>query len=157
MKKSLFLLGIVFSFVVFASKPRSGINDLADSRGTGVQNVQFWFGGSGESLEGALDEKAILQTFRSNVIGQYRCFSTTYGGQSKAVGTLYVRINLPPAAGRVAGSDIRVDSTELNSPEFLDCLKTYWSKVKLPPATDGGAGSLVMPIHARLRPLSTGT
>lgn len=154
MKKSLFLLGLVFSFVVFASKPRSGINDLADSRGTGVDNVQFFFGGTGESVRGAIDDKIVMQAFRSNIIGQYRCFAAAYGGNSKATGVAFVRMTMPAGATEAAPQQVVVDSKDLDSAQFLDCMKSYWSKVKMPAPATGEPATVVMPIRAQLRQLT---
>lgn len=156
MKKPIFFLMFVFSFLVFASKPRSGINDLADSRGTGVENVQFTFGGAGALMKGAIDSKAVIKSFRSNIIGQYRCFSATYGGSSRATGTLYVRVTVPPGASEVAPQQIQVESKDLDAPEFIDCVKTYWSRVKFAAPVDGSPAVIVMPIRAQLRQLAAG-
>lgn len=151
MKKSILILGFVFSYVVFASKPRSGINDLADSRGTGVEHVQFVFGGHGQFIQG-VDAKDAIQIFRSHVLGQYRCYSANFGGQSRAIGTIYVRATIPAAdGGEAIPSQVEVDSKEFEAPDFLDCLKAYWSKVKMPAPTISGAATIVMPIHAQLR------
>lgn len=157
MKKSLLLLIGVFSFVVFASKPRSGINDLADSRGTGVENVQFFFGGTGESIKGDVDAKAVMESFRSNVLGQYRCFSATYGGHSKATGLLLVHMRLPAGASEATPQEVQVDSKGLDSPQFIDCVKSYWSKVKMAAPTSGDAAVVNMPIRAYLRQLDPGS
>lgn len=131
-----------------ASKPVIGINDLAYSKGTGVEKVQFLIGGPEEEMTGAVDQEAVRRVFRTSMLGTYRCFSQHYGADSEKTGRMIIRMTLTPGVRR---PKVDVQTTDFDSKEFLSCVQEHWRKTQMVEPADGKTAVVIMPILARLR------
>ncbi len=146
MKKLIFIS--LLSLSAHASKPVIGLNDLAYSKGTGVDKVQFLVGGPEEKITGAVNHEAIKKVFRTSMLGAYRCFSQVYGPDSDKTGRMLIEVTLKSGSHPAA---VEIQSADFDSQEFLSCLQAHWNKVKIAAPADGKAATVVMPILARLR------
>jgi len=149
------LLFFVISLPAFASKPVIAQHDLTFATGTGIEDIQFLFGGDEEQISGIIDKEAVRKQIQSNMLGVYRCYAANFPG-SKKVGKITVKMELkgaknPTTTAQRSPREVRVIASDFDSKDFSNCVAEHWSKILMPLSTEGTVSEVVMPILARLR------
>jgi hypothetical protein len=145
----------LFSISAQAEKPVIARNDLTFATGTGIEDIQFLFGGDEEQITGIVDKEAIRKQIHTHMLGVYRCYAA-HLRDSKKTGKIVVDIELKAAKSALNASsrkpkEVRVLSSNFDSKDFSNCVAEHWSKIPMPTSTEGTTSEVIMPILARLR------
>lgn len=149
------LLAFLISLPAFASKPVIALHDLTFATGTGIEDIQFLFGGDEEQISGIIDKDAVRKQIQGNMLGVYRCYAANFP-DAKKVGKITVKMELkgakdPTSTVQRSPREVRVIASDFDSKEFGNCVAEHWSRIPMPLATEGTVSEVVMPILARLR------
>ena len=148
----------LFAWDARASATFTSSTDNQNAKQNGVKYIQFVMGGEDEKIVGQPNEESVRRSFKSNVVHQYHCYAEAYGGESKELGQSVLVFDLISSGpkfnsqmGNARPTHLKIESTGLDKPQFLNCVKKFWGDVGMIAPAEGVTTEVRMPIKAVLR------